>query len=98
MQDKVLEFIERRFGQYVNDKQSHWQTGNCYYFAVILKERFSSGKIMYDPVDNHFLFRYRGKIYDSKGLDTEKRDLIAWDNYKDFDYLDYNRIVKYCLK
>lgn len=62
--DKVLEFISRRF-----KPDQSWQNGNCYYFSVILKERFPKGKIMYDPVDNHFLFRYRGKLYDSKGLD-----------------------------
>lgn len=94
MQDKVLEFINRRF----SSTDAHWQDGNCYYFATILKERFPSGKIMYDPIANHFLFRYRGKVYDSKGLDTEARKLYDWNKYREFDYLDYNRVVKYCIK
>lgn len=95
MTDKVLEFIERRF----SSTDAHWQDGNCYYFAIILKERFPKGKIIYDPIANHFIFRYRGKLYDSKGLDREEREcLIAWDKYEEYDYLDYNRVVKYCLK
>lgn len=93
-QRSILDFIERRF----SDTDAHWQDGNCYYFALILKDRFPSGKIMYDPIDNHFLFKYRGKIYDSKGLDTEERKLYDWSKYRNFDYLDYDRVVKYCLK
>lgn len=93
-QDKVLDFIKRRFG----DTDSHWQDGNCYYFSIILKDRFPKGNIMYDPVDNHFLFRYRGVLYDSKGVDKRSiKDVMRWDKYKEFDESDYNNVIKYCI-
>jgi len=95
MNNTILEFIQRRFG----DTDAHWQDGNCYYFSLILKDRFPSGRIWYDPIDNHFVFRYRGNYYDSKGLDTVvRRCLIPWDKYREYDELDYQRVIKYCLK
>jgi len=95
LKDSVLEFIFRRFGS----TDAHWQDGNCYYFAVILKERFPKGKIIYDPISNHFLFKYRGHIYDSKGLDKEEREILYdWDRYENFDKSAYDRVVKYCIK
>ena len=92
MEDEVIEFINRRFKE-----DCHWQDGNCYYFAVILKARFPRGKIMYDPILNHFLFKYKNKVYDSLG-ESQIKGLIPWDKYKDFDKSDYNRVVKYCIK
>ena len=92
--DTVLEFIQRRFG----DTDANWCTGNCYYFSIILKDRFPKGKIMYDPIDNHFLFKYRGKVYDHTGLPKIEDELIPWDEYEAYDELDYKRVIKYCLK
>ena len=57
--NEVLEFIKRRFSVDCN-----WTTGNCYYFAIILKDCFSSGKIFYDVINGHFIFFYDGKYYD----------------------------------
>lgn len=94
MKNKILDFIDRRFG----DTDSHWQDGNCYYFALILKDRFPSGKIVYDPVDNHFLFKYLGVLYDSKGIDNRSnREVIKWDKYREFDEEDYKNVIKYCI-
>ena len=92
--NEVIEFIERRFG---NHDQS-WQNGNCYYFAVILKTRFPEGKIVYDPVDNHFLFKYKNKLYDSNGIDKRSMKKVQdWDTYKEFDALDYYYVIKDCI-
>jgi len=33
-----------------------------------------------------------------QGMKIIQKLVIAWDKYRDFDYLDYNRVVKYCLK
>ena len=43
--DEVLEFIRRRFLQ-----DCHWRDGNCYYFALILKDRFPESRIVYDAI------------------------------------------------
>ena len=39
--DEVIEFIKRRF-----PTDSNWLSGNCYYFAKILQERFGVNYIM----------------------------------------------------
>ncbi len=52
--NNIIKFIKRRFP---ND--SNWLNGNCFYFAVILKNRFPKGVIFYDVVIDHFVFMYK---------------------------------------
>lgn len=61
---EVIEFIERRFKQDCN-----WKTGNCYYFALILCDRFKqyNPEIYYDAVDGHFLCKINDRFYDWGG-------------------------------
>lgn len=61
--DPVVEFIRRRFGS----TDAHWQDGNCYYFSVILKDRFPGAEICYEPVVGHFVAKIGEKYYDSLG-------------------------------
>lgn len=95
MQDKVLEFIQRRF-----KIDCKWTDGNCYYFAVILKDRFPEGKIFYDVIWGHFIFEYLGRFYDWTGIkdyDGHLESLIEWDNFNKYDSLQRQRIVQDCL-
>lgn len=62
--DKVLDFINRRFS---NTENANWLNGNCYYFAIILRERFD-GEIYYDVINGHFLTLIKDKIYDYSGV------------------------------
>ena len=71
-QDKILDFIHRRFEQ-----DCEWTSGNCYYFALILKGRFRKGKIVYDVIDGHFLYLQGKKAVrpqGSTGLDQQVND------------------------
>lgn len=43
--NEVLEFIHRRF-----PVDCDWLSGNCFYFAIILKSNFKSGDIYYDVI------------------------------------------------
>lgn len=43
--DPVKEFIDRRFKADCN-----WLNGNCYYFALILSDRFPGGTVYYDVI------------------------------------------------
>lgn len=77
-QDSVLEFIHRRFpNSFYSD--SKWMNGNCYYFSVILKERFS-GVIFYDVIHGHFLTLINHCFYDASGLvyklDKEEQSIL----------------------
>lgn len=98
--DNVLDFINRRFPLTEHDN-SNWMTGNCYYFAKILKSRFK-GEIWYDLVNGHFLFRQGEYFYDWSGVRTEydlnkletTDNLVKWSTYKKIDPVHYDRIVR----
>lgn len=68
-ENEILEFITRRFPQAKNS-DSNWLNGNCYYFSLILKDRFSSHKpeIYYDVINGHFLTLIKDTLYDASGI------------------------------
>lgn len=91
--NKVLEFINRRFL-----KDCNWVTGNCYYFSVILKDRFPEGKIFYDVIYGHFIFQYENQFYDWTGIcNLIDRKLVPWDEFEKYDHLQKERIIAYCI-
>lgn len=69
MDDDVLKFINSRFPN-ARSSDANWLTGNCYYFAVILKDRFSTKEptIYYDVIHGHFLTKIDDKLYDASGI------------------------------
>ena len=93
MNDKVLEFIHRRFKNDCN-----WLNGNCYFFAVILKSRFPEGKIFYDVVYGHFVFQYQNQYYDWTGIyKSTDGFLVSWDEFDKYDSLQKKRIAQDCI-
>ena len=92
--DSVIEFINRRFP---ND--SNWCTENCYYFALILKDRFPNGAIYYDVIHGHFVFKLNGKYYDHTGI-VSYGDwyLVEWEKFDEYDKLQKKVIIRDCLK
>ena len=94
MQDEVVEFIQRRFSQ-----DCHWRDGNCYYFALILKDRFPESRIVYDTIYGHFFIEYKGKCYDHSGelVLPGGAYAIYWDEFDKYDNNQNQRIIKDCL-
>lgn len=90
--NEVLEFITRRF-----KKDCNWMDGNCYYFAIILKDRFPEGKILYDVIYGHFVFLYEGEYYDWKGITKPLGYVVSWDNFDEYDSLLKQRIIRDCI-
>lgn len=89
---EILDFIKRRFSINCN-----WLDKNCYYFSLILKDRFPQGCIYYDVIDGHFLFRYKNEYYDWTGLMEPKGVLIKWDEFDKYDALQKQVIVRDCI-
>lgn len=94
--NEVLEFIHRRFKD-----NCDWKSGNCYYFAIILKERFCnySPEIYYDVIDGHFLCKINESYYDWSGIveyDDEylNKYVIKWSTFHKYDELQFERIIK----
>ena len=94
--DEVLDFIKRRF-----PKDCNWTSGNCYYFAVILKARFG-GTILYDVIDGHFVVLINGDVYDWTGSVRDSSDnnhaYYVWDAFEVYDSLQRSRIYRDCIQ
>ena len=68
--------------------------GYCYYFSIILRERFPDGVIVYSPTRGHFFCKIDGKLYDVTG-EAEVDIYYDFDNYPDL--LQKERIVRDCI-
>ena len=98
--DRIEEFIKRRF-----QKDCDWTNGNCYFFALILHDRFADyddGFIVYEPIAGHFMFKYDGKYYDWTGqvelTPAQKEAIVYWVEYRHMDEAHYARIVRDCIQ
>ena len=92
--NQVLEFIRRRFPDDCN-----WVSGNCYYFAVILKARFSEAVVYYDVIYGHFVVKIKGAYYDHNGVvDLTDRYLVEWDKFDDYDARQKQVIIRDCIR
>ena len=94
MEEIVLDFIHRRFTTDCN-----WTNGNCYWFAIILKERFNL-KIYYLPVPGHFVAGDGEEFYDFNGrYDIEDNTpIIQFEELKVTDISHYQRLIENCVK
>ena len=91
---EIVDFIRRRFPE-----NSNWLDGNCYYFAIILKDRFPQGTILYDVIDGHFVILIDNKIYDWQGIVSKDRNhrYVIWDQFDEYDELQKERIIRDCI-
>lgn len=98
MEKEILEFIRRRFSE-----RERWIEGNCYYFAVILQERFKHtymGFIWYDVVWGHFVYGNMDEgFYDQRGrYEREGMKMELWNDMKYVDESRRKRIYKGCIE
>lgn len=75
-----------------------WRSGNCYFFAVILKSAFP-GDIVYDVVNGHFLFMAKdGMFYDWGGRVKDPGIVVKWDDFDEYDPSRKERIIRDCIR
>ena len=89
---EIQEFIQRRF-----QSDCNWLSGNCYYFSLILKDRFPDGNIYYDVIDGHFVFKYQERYYDWSGEIHPECYLVEWDKFDEYDSLQKQVIIRDCI-
>ena len=66
--NQVLDFIHKRFPNATNS-DANWLHGNCYYFAIILKDRFpENSDIYYDVTNGHFVCKIEDYLFDASGI------------------------------
>ena len=92
---EVKNFISKRFAQ-----QNSWCDGNCYWFAVILTNRFNNLQIYYMPIRGHFIAGDGvGNFYDWNGklnIQDNEEPILLLQDIKDSDILWYNRLMRDC--
>ena len=95
MEQEISDFIERRFKE-----NSRWKDGNCYYFAVILADRFDFGEIWYDIRNSHFVYGdSKHGYYDWEGkYQNEDRMLIRWSDLINYDSRQRDRVYDGCVR
>lgn len=93
-QKDIIDFIKRRFPE-----DCEWSTGNCYYFTLILNDRFPGGHIYYDVVVGHFVFEYGGVYYDYNGVikNVKEDDCVLWSDFINYDAFQMARIFRDCI-
>lgn len=89
----VLDFIKRRFPIDCN-----WTSGNCYYFAFILKARFPKGTIYYDITVGHFVLKIEDNFYDYNGVYKPSKSIIPWDEMDEYDSNVKKAIIRDVIK
>ena len=93
----IINFINNFKKMHPTEIEDVFSNGYCYWFATILSERFFKGEIYYLPIANHFITKIDNEFYDISGVYTLNEIPYKWDTYPEFDYLDYVRVVKYCI-
>lgn len=92
IRENILEFIRRRFPIDCN-----WLTGNCYYFSIILLDKYPQGSVWYDVINGHFVFKYGEYYYDWTGEITPDGYLVEWNKFDKYDSLQKQVIIRDCI-
>lgn len=70
--------------------------GNCYHFALILKEMYD-GEIVYDPHEQHFSVKIDNKYYDITGKIEPPLDEYLWSDMESIDFNEYENVKYNCV-
>ena len=93
---EIVDFIHRRFTRYGTEM---WNSGNCYYFAVILKNRFNYLEIYYDQIDGHFVAGTGKNFFDVRGeVQVHKGATIRLKEIQEADPEWFSRIWLGCVR
>lgn len=94
--NRIETFIDKFKFIYKQELEYVFTSGNCYYFAVILKEHFN-GEIYYLPIENHFICKIDKEYYDITGKAKFNEKPYKWSELETYDNLLYRRIIRDCI-
>ena len=78
MHEEVIHFIDNFKRQKKSDVEFVFTNGDCYWFSVILIQRFG-GEAYYLRVRNHFITKIDGRYYDITGEITDfDEEPVSW--------------------
>ena len=98
---EITNFIHY-FLQENEEVQSNFLYGNCYWFAVILKQRFQHQHrcyLCYNQILNHFSLGIDDELFDASGLigPSYMPHWSDWEDYKIIEPSDSYRVVRDCV-
>ena len=98
MKQRILKFINH-FNASTGREQIEecFTAGMCYWFALLLANRFPGGEIVYAVVENHFAYKYDKYVYDIMGDVTNKYTFVSWFEYSMRDPAHASRIQRECI-
>lgn len=67
----------------------------CYWFAIILHQRFPNSTIVYNPDIVHFATKIYNRVYDISGIVNHEEDYVEWEDYQEDDR---HLIEECCIK
>lgn len=91
---EVLAFIKLFRDMHPEELCDTFLHGFCYYFAVMLKNRFG-GEIYYNPDQVHFATLINGHFFDIRGMITDGSYWYDWKVYQSTN--DCSKIVRNCI-
>ena len=97
MESEIIQFITKFKSLHPKAIEDAFLFGNCYWFAVILSQRFMS-EIYYMPIANHFITKIDSNFYDISGLIIPDEQPISWDIFQNMEPKLSQRIQKYCIQ
>lgn len=96
MKDQVLDFINKFKFKHARQLEQVFTSGNCYYFAVILRDRFN-GQIYYLPSANHFVCKVNNNYYDIEGEAHMNEQPFQWLKYRILYPTLSEKIIRDCI-
>lgn len=96
MNNEVLKFIKDLKKVAPREIEELFSLGYCYWFAVILSQRFS-GEICYLPIENHFITRIDGRYYDIKGIYNPKEEVYSWKEWQEIEPSNSRIVIRDCI-
>ena len=94
---EILSFIARFKDPDPKALEYTFLNQNCYWFAVILKQRFG-GNVEYLPITGHFVCKIGNRHYDITGEILPTEPILPFDDgYEMEDKSHYDRIWKQCV-
>ena len=96
IKNDILDFIQKFKFSYQTELEYIFTTGNCYYFALILQNRFN-GDIYYLLNANHFVCKINNDFYDITGKVGFNEKPYKWLELSSLDKKLYDKIYRDCV-
>lgn len=90
--EDVLSFIRRRWSGNAN-----WLTGNCLWFAQILKARFPVAEICFLGIEGHFIVRIGEQYFDWTGVIVPQEKVWTLEEIRQLDSNWYAYLMRDCF-